>query len=200
MTSVYNSERVARLSQISTKFHAHAAVGDTIWLGIEGDDQMPARYRGDARPRGTIIKIKNEGTENSTLRVQLDSGRQVDLHPYHLAGDRVWEFTDESWPKVLARSNPQEYRSSRADGDDIASMRQQMQDMSQRFDREMAQAKHFNNALVESIAQITDEIQQTNKDAKFSKVFQQEYRQMTKQRRESSPVFNSDFEDSDDDM
>lgn len=194
MAGVYDPERVARLSQISTKFHAHAAVGDTILLGIEGDDHMPTKYRG-ARPQGTIVKIKKEGSPDSTLRVQLDSGKQVDLHPFHLAGDRVWEFTDASWANVLSRSSSKpQAQAYRGSGDDMGTMRQQLSDMSQRFDREMAEAKSFNSALVESIAQLTGEIQQTNPNARFSKVFQEEYRGMS--RAHASP-FDSDMEDSD---
>lgn len=197
-SNVYDSKRVARLSEISTKFHAHAAVGDTIMLGIEGDTEMPVKYRGN-RPRGTIVKIKNEGSENSTLRVQMDgSGRLVDLHPFHLAGDRVWEFTDESWPKVLARSNTDSTYRGNGGNSDMAAMRQQMAEMTQRFDREMAEAKSFNNALVESIAQITGEIQESNPNAKFSRVFQEEYRGMSKIKKMSP--FDSDMEDSDTDM
>ena len=202
MSKVYDPDRIARLAQISTKFHAHAAVGDEIHLGIEGDEAMPAKYRGGSRPTGTIVKIKNEGTENSTLRVQMEgSGRVLDLHPFTVAGDRVWEFSDRSWEKVLARSNPAaaegKYRGSSNEGsDDIAAMRQQMSEMAQRFDREMAEAKNFNNALVESIAQITGEIEAVNPQAKFSKVFREEYRGM-KRTKEPSP-FDSDFESGDD--
>ena len=207
MSQVYDPERVRRLAQISTKFHAHAAVGDDIEFGIEGDDQMPAKYRNaGGRPRGTIVKIKNEGTENSTLRVQLEgSGRMIDVHPFQIAGDRIWEFTNDTWNnKVLPRSNPEAasaaYRgNSSGSNDDIRAMRQQMTDMTQRFDREMAEAKSFNNALVESIAQITGEIQQANPNAKFSKVFQEEYRGMNKQQK-AAAAFDSDFDDSDGEM
>ena len=203
MTHVYDPKRVARLAQISTKFHSHAAVGDEVHLGIEGDDQMPASYRG-ARPTGTIVKIKNEGSESSTLRVQMKNGRTVDLHPFTVAGDRVWEFTDKSWEKVLARNQPEapstkdtEYRGS-SKMDEVALMRKEMQNMSQRFDREMAETKHFNNALVESIAAITGEIEAVNPSAKFSKCFRQEYKGM-KHSKEPSP-FLSDMESDDDGM
>lgn len=197
MASIYDPERVSRLSQISTKFHAHAAVGDTVLLGIEGDKQMPAKYRSSGRPKGTITRIKNEGSENATIRVQLDGGRSVDLQPYSIDAARVWEFTDDSWKKVLARSSPETaYRGSGAKGpEDVVHLRQQLTDMTQRFDREMAEAKSFNNALVESIAQITGEIQQSNPGAKFSRVFQEEYRGMSRNR--GANPFDSDMDDSD---
>lgn len=191
--TVYDPERIARLAQISTKFHAHAAKGDRIALGIEGDSQMPAKYRG-SRPTGTIVRIKNEGTENSTLRVALDSGRQIDLHPNYVGGDRVWEFTEDTWPKVLARSNPQE-ATFRGSGDDVGKMRQEIAEMTRKFDIERAEAKSFNDALVESLAQITNEISQSNPKARFSRVFQEEYKGA--RRMDSSP-FDSDM-DSDED-
>lgn len=198
MTEVYDPDRIARLAQISTKFHAAAAVGDEIQLGIEGDSQMPARYRGGARPTGTIVKVKNAGTEHSTLRVQMESGRMIDLHPYSIAGDRVWEFSDRSWPNVLARNNPaaaeKAYRGS-SQNDDLAAMRKQMNDMAQRFEQEMAEAKNFNNALVESIHAISNDIRKVDPNAKFASTFATEYAGMRKTR-EASP-FDSDIESGD---
>ena len=52
-------------------------------------------------------------------------------------------------------------------------------------------------ALVDSIAQITGEVYRGNPDAKFSKVFQEEYRGMSKAQKEASP-FDSDMSDDDD--
>ena len=194
-SGVYDSERVNRLAEISTKFHAHAAVGDTIKLGIEGDDQMPARYRGK-RPTGTIVRIKNEGTEYSTLRVQLDTGRQIDIHPYQLGGDKVFEFDDKSWENVLARSNPKAseaaYRGSSGDIE-ISTMRQQMHDMRQEINRRNAESDNFQSAIVDAMAQITGEMNEYNPKAKFSKVFQEEYRSSQKNMDETP--FHSDFED-----
>lgn len=204
MSKVYDTNRVQKLAQISTKFHAAAAVGDRIRLGIDGDDQMPAKYRGSgSRPEGTIIRIKDEGTERSTLRVRMDNGHVTDLHSYSLAGDRVWEFTDDAWPNVLARNNPQaatesKFRGSGGDSNELATMSRQLHEMQQKFDRTVAEQQSFSHALVDSIAQITGEIQQTNPNAKFSKVFQEEYRGMSKQMKKESP-FLSDIE-SDDDM
>ena len=69
-----------------------------------------------------------------------------------------------------------------------------MNDMTQRFDRQMAEQQTFSNAIVESIAQITGEMQQANPDYRgFSKVFQEEYRGMNKRVKEEGPVFDSDI-------
>lgn len=201
MPGVYDPERLSKLSQISTKFHAHAAVGDEIVLGIEGDSEMPAKYRG-ARPEGIITKIKYQGTEKAVLRIALkDSGRNIDIPPYNVSGEGVWEFKDSTWPKVLARANPgannNAYRSSGSKDNEIASLRNQLHEITQRYDRESAENKQFNSALVDSIAQITGEVYRGNPDAKFSKVFQEEYRGMSKAQKEASP-FDSDMSDDDD--
>lgn len=197
MSKLYDPDRVSRLAQISTRFHAHARVGDEVQLGIDGDDQMPAKYRGAGnRPVGTIVGIKNEGTEDSTLRVQLTSGRNVTLLPHQLSGERVWEFTDRSWPNVLSRSQAgaqgdTAYRGAASKADDLSKLRQEMADMSQRFERELAEAKGFRGAIVESIASMTNEISQTNPDARFSRTFQEEYRGVHK----SNPSpFDSDYD------
>ena len=203
MSHTYDPERIARLAEISCKFTAHAAVGDEILLGIDGDEMMPAKYRGSSRPSGTIIKIKNEGMENATLRVQMDTGKIVDLPPFNVDGAKVWEFKDSSWEKVLARNGmgaagDSKYKGSSggtSSNDDVVALRQQMSQMTQRFDEKMAQSEQFNHALVESIAQITGEVAQANPSAKFSRVFQQEYKGMSKNQ-EASP-FDSDIEDDD---
>lgn len=196
MAKTYEPSRVARLAEISTKFTAHAEVGDEIMLGIEGDDQMPSKYRGGNRPTGVITKIKNAGTTDATLRVKLNSGNTIDLHPYTIDGGRVWEFTDSTWKKVLARNGLNTHGNAqyRGSGDELVALQSQITEMSSKFDRKMAEATQFNDALVESIAQITSEIVQANPQAKFSKTFQEEYRGM---RKEPSP-FDSDMSDYDD--
>lgn len=200
MSKIYDAERVGKLKEISCKFTAHAMVGDTIHLGISGDELMPASYRG-SRPTGTITRIKHQGTEHATLRVQLESGKTIDLHPYSIDGAKVWEFTDESWEKVIRRTNKGggKYRSSSASEDnvqEIEQLRNELSKLSSKYDREMAEAKHFNSALVESLAQITNEVADTNPNAKFSHQFQQEYKGMSKE--QASP-FDSDFDSDGDD-
>ena len=195
-SQVYDPDRVQRLAQISAKFHQHAAPGDEIVLGVAGDPVFPQKYRG-TRTSGVVTKVKNAGSENATLRVQLNTGRTVELSPYTLDPEKVWEFSESSWPKVLARSNAEAAykgagKGAGGDAAEVASLRQQLQDMTSRFDREMADAKNFNSALVESIAQITSEVYRGNpKDAKFSKVFQDEYR--SSKVKHKGPVFDSDI-------
>jgi hypothetical protein len=200
-SKTYDPERVAKLAEIATKFTSHAMVGDEIVLGIAGDPEMPARYRNGARPKGVITRIKNEGTEHATLRVHLDTGKTIDLAPHNISGERVWEFTDASWAKVLARNSepaPKKnaaYRgSASSSGDELSSLREQLSSLSAKYDRDMAEAKEFNSALVDSIAQITGEVVQTNPNAKFSRVFQSEYKGMSKNSKEASP-FDSDIDD-----
>ena len=57
--------------------------------------------------------------------------------------------------------------------------RRQSRPQSRQSDRESAEHKQFNSALVESIAQITGEVSKGNPDARFSKVFQEEYKGMS---------------------
>ena len=198
MADAYETDRVQRLREISCKFHAHAAVGDKVVLGIQGDKMMPPSYRGSARPTGVITRIKKEGREDSTLRVQLDSGRSVDLFPYTIDGGRVWEFAEETWPKVLARTQRQEnstYRGAASGEGEITQLRAQLAELTQRYDRDVAETRNFNNALVESVAQVTGEIAQINPSARFSKTFQEEYRGAS---RAAPSPFLSDMESDDD--
>jgi hypothetical protein len=196
MTSMYDSDRVNRLAEISTKFTTAARVGDEIQFGIDGDKHMPAKYRGTERPKGVITRIKNEGTPNATLRVQLEkSGRSIDVHPFSIDGGRVWEYTDKGWNKVMARNGLGDatYKGTAA-SNELTSLRQEMSAMSQKFESEMAAAKEFQSALVESIAAMTGEIVQTNPEAKYSSTFQREYKGQSRMAREES-LFDSDFED-----
>lgn len=200
MTSVFDPERVSRIAEISTKFHSHAQVGDEIVLGIQGDDQMPARYRnGDTRPMGVITNIRNAGRPDSVLTVKLESGPQVKLLPYQLGGDRIWEFSERSWPQVFKRSQQKsrhsepEYRANSAvDGSEIEALRNQIEAMQTAYQRNSAEHNDFKNAMIDAISQLTSDIARASPDnAHFSNVFNSEFRSA-----KSSMVepFDSDYE------
>lgn len=192
MQAAFDSDRVQRVKQIAEKFHAAAQIGDRVMLGYAGDASMPQAYRGSARPVGTITKIKHAGTSDAILKVQLDTGHSTTLTPYTcLDPYRGWEWTDEQWKDVLTRQGGGEdskYKSSTSAKDvEIASLRGELARM-------QAEGKNFHRGVVEALAQLTSEVSKTNPDAKFSKVFREEYKSMSKKRAESNPLYNSDLD------
>lgn len=201
---IFDEERIRKVATISTRFHRAADVGDEIAFGIMGDKEMPVTYRGSTRPTGTIVDIKNKGSENATLKVKMnDSGRMKIVHPYGVDPSRIWEFSEKSWPNVLERSRPrpQTYRGSAETlkGDEIATLRKEMSDMRTTFEKELAASRSFANALVASMGEVANEVSAASKDAKFCHAFKQEYKGMMERNGEkmASP-FDSEVSDDDD--
>ena len=198
MTDLYDPDRVSKLKTIQTRFGSYARVGDRILLGIRGDPALPASYRGaQGQPQGTIVKIKNEGTPGAILRVKLDGEKygksSVTLYPHQLSGDKVWEFADDTWEHVKARAQqPQGYRGSADSTDEVSTLRAQLDTVMREFQSYKSSTSNWKEAVVDSLHHMSNEIAYRNPDAKFSKVFTEEYRAVGK--KQPSP-FDSDMSD-----
>ena len=200
--SYYDADRVSHLKEIMPKFVAHARPNDRILMGLRDDPSYP--YSDDSRPSATVIKVKNAGTVDATLRVRTDNGAVVDLAAGNIHPKRVWEFDDETYERVLARTqrtavNATSYRSSE-ESESFASLRNRIDELSSRLDTEMRDSKMFNKALIQSFSELAGEVSSDNPSAKpFATTFNSEYRSMMggqAPQKQPSP-FDSDFTDSD---
>lgn len=211
MSDIYDAERLQKISEIMPRFRSHAAVGDSIAFGLEGDPLYP--YADGNRPTGTIVKVKStSGQEDAaTLRVKMSNGKNVDILPHSVDASRgVWEYTEKSFEDVLKRSiqqnmpsdNTPEYRGSTHDEDSFASLRSQLAKMKSAHEEEMLETRKFNNTLVATLNEMATELTQISPDENgFCKVFTDEYTNMIGDTtapayRSSSSPFESDFSDS----
>lgn len=217
-TDLYDPDRLSKIGEILPKFLDHAEAGDVINFGLEGDPCWPSKFN-DARPTGTIMRMKDT-TYGRSMQVKMnDTGKVVTVAPNSIDPQRVWEFDDDTFQNVLKRSMPEEqappspgganvdveYRASSSSGD-VESLRAELDNIKRTFATEMADAKHFNNTIIATINEMASDICKVSNDAPFCKVFTSEYRSMlgqdadadapTSPGKASSP-FDSDFSDSD---
>lgn len=209
MSSLYDAERVKRLARIQRSFSSAVRVGDEVAFGLKGDPEFPPEYRSN-RPIGKVVRVKGVGTDAAAIRVKLNSGSTVNVMPYSLDPRNVWEFTDEHWPKVKRRFEPDEpetsavtqspsYGNSTVPKSEYDALLAKVEMLSSRFDREMAEAKDFNGALVASFSEMADEVRKvSNDDASFCRTFAREYKTMVNQQSPAQPSpYDSDaFSDS----
>ena len=213
MAQIYDEDRVKRLSKIQRSFCSAVRVGDIVEFGLQGDPQFPEEYRG-SRPKGKVIRVKGVGTDGASIRVKLNTGSVVDVMPYSLDPRRVWEFSDEHFPSVVKRNQPaistsdvapppssEEKYGSMVPKSEYEALLSKVDMLSSRLDKEVADNKNFNGAIVASFSEMANEVRKVSKeDTPFCNTFTTEYRQMVNNGappKQASP-FDSDFSDSDD--
>lgn len=213
--ALYDPERVDKISQIMPRFSEHVQVGDEILLGLEGDPLYPEKYN-DYRPKGVVTKVKQlDG--GASIKVQMENGSKVTLAPGELDPQKVWEFSDDSFQKVLQRSIPQEqsnfesndYRGSenvdfKSSSSDIQQLKQELAMLKSQYETDQIEARQFNNTLIATMNEVAQDVCASNPNAGFCNIFTGEYRSMFKGGDNSTTMkedkmFDSDFSDSDSD-
>lgn len=212
MAKLYDPERLSKIAEIMPRFNQHVRPGDEIALGLEGDPEFPKAFEND-RPVGIVQKVKSlDDGETTSLRVQLQDGSTVDIMPHSIDPTRVWEFTNRSFQNVLRRSieenapemlgNEEATYRGAAEGDDMMSLRAQMNDMKVEFEREMKETRAFNNTLIATLHEMANDVckmsAQNGDKSGFCSIFANEYEKMMGES-SNSKVFESDFSDSDSD-
>ena len=206
MAELYEASRVEKIGRIARRFSTAVRVGDEVEFGLMGDPEFPADYRSN-RPGGKVIKVKNAGTDSASIRVRLTTGKSVDVMPHTVDPRRCWEFTDEHFPKVLARTQanssggssaaPKYGRGATVPRDSYEALLAKVDALSSRLDEEMRESRNFNGAMVASFNEMAGEVSKVNPEAPFCKTFNSEYRGMMdkkpKAQHMASP-FDSDFE------
>lgn len=214
--ALYDRERVEKIGQIMPRFSEHVEVGDEILLGLEGDPMFPAKYN-ENRPKGTVMKVKQlDG--GASIRVRMDNGNTVTLKPGELDPQKVWEFSDESFQRVLERSlqpeptpeqemEPPNYRSSfvseMGSMSEVQQLRQELAMLKSQYENDQMEARQFNNTLIATMNEVAQDVCAVNSNAGFCNVFANEYRSMMKPEGAASAsppdkMFESDFSDSSD--
>lgn len=218
MADLYEEDRVRRLARIQRSFSSCVRVGDEVEFGLAGDPLFPEEYR-SSRPQGKVIRVKGVGTDGASIRVKLASGSVVDVMPYSLDPRRVWEFTDEFFPRVVKRNQsspeattttslkdapavPESSYGNMVPKSDYEALLQKVDMLSSRLDKEVAESKNFNGAIVASFSEMANEVRKVSTDdTPFCNTFSKEYRSMVESgggpKATNSP-FDSDFSDSDD--
>ena len=218
MSELYKEDRVRRLARIQRSFCSCVRVGDEVEFGLAGDPLFPQEYR-SSRPKGKVIRVKGVGTDGASLRVKLATGSVVDVMPYSLDPRRVWEFSDEFFPEVVKRNQKDPETTSETPNGPLMALEkdygnmvpkseydtllQKVDMLSSRLDKEGAENKNFNGAIVASFSEMANEVRKVAKDdiTPFCDTFSKEYRTMVESgaapKGANSP-FDSDFSDSDD--
>lgn len=212
MAEYYDPKRVDILRQIMPVFLSHARKNDEILFGLTGDPYYPQEFD-HHRPTGKIIRIKNEGTENATIRVRVDNGAVCDLAAGNIAPDRLWEYTPASWNNVLSRLSEETEKEAKpppiptlppsSDGS-FEDIRQRLDQLATRVEKELAKNGEFNSAMVHSFGQLASEVARTSDRADFAKDFKKQYTGMIKANPATKPkrqarAFDSDFDGSSED-
>jgi hypothetical protein len=218
-TDMYNPERIQKISEIMPRFNAHVQPNDEIMFGLEGDPMFPQSFAGN-RPTGVVQKVKNSGgsAENATIRVKMNNGQVKDIPYGSVNPETLWEFTDESFQKVLKRSidrnmpeETPEYRGA-TDLGSVESLRAELNALKGSMDAERAETQNFNNALIATIHEIAGDVCKASTkyrgatdldsgDESFCSVFNKEYNKMMSNNDAPNPeygsAFDSDFSSSD---
>lgn len=215
MSDLYSADRVAKISHICRKFATAVRVGDEIELGLLGDPEYPELYKKN-RPKGIVTKVKGVGTDAASIRVRLTTGKLVDIMPHTLDPRRVWEFSDEHFSKVVARTRgenpnandkPVDYGrvakpapvKDAVDKGTYSALVSKVDQLAARLSEEITESRSFNGALVATFNEMSKEIAKVSPDSQFCRTFASEYESMAEKAsvpKQSSP-FDSDFSDSD---
>lgn len=103
----YDADRVERIGRIMPTFLDVAQPGDEIYKGLLGDPAFP-EYRG-SRPTGVVESVTGErGYRCANLR--MSDGSLDTYHEGESAAQRVFEFTESGYQKILAREEAEAAR------------------------------------------------------------------------------------------
>lgn len=184
--SLYDSERVGKISTIMPNFANVAEKGDVVRMGLEGDplyDPSLAKF-------GTIEGIEDGDMADEKI-VSIrdhDSGKVRAFSSTSIKPNEVWEFTDSTFKNVLQREQakhraeqaindvpPEEvYRGS----DQINMLRDEISNLRAMIEMETSQRKDFSNTVIETMKEIASDVCKSNADAPFCRMFQSEYTKM----------------------
>lgn len=185
--SVFDQDRLSKISNINASFYGVARVGDEVHMGLEGDPANP--YTDMARPTATIQDVKNVGT-NVHIQLGMADGTTKMVDKYTISPGDVWEFTDASFANVLDRE--QKAQASRAEAmmmksapvdkkyRGVDSLTSQIEQLRADLNAERELVKSFHNTYIASMSELATDICKldSNNEANFCRTFKKEYDSM----------------------
>lgn len=188
-SQVYDQDRISKISKIMPQFNKVANVGDKVLMGLEGDPSFP--FSTGSRPEGTIVSIdkKKDGTE---IQFHMNDGSNKTVNEYSIAPGDVWEYSDESFSKVMEREREaQEMRMARAEkkvtvpsttyrGDENSLM-QEIKQLRSDLNAERELTRNFHNTYIASLHELAQDVCRLDTDGKhanFCRTFNSEYEKM----------------------
>jgi hypothetical protein len=186
--SVYQPERISKISRIMPQFAKVAEVGDMVMMGLEGD---PANPWADSasRPMATIVD-KSSQVDGTSVKLRMDDGTEKTVNEYSIAPGDVWEFTDDSFANVMERERAAQARAEepivpdsayRGDGGIVDEMRREIQNLKAELDSEKRLIRSFQNTYITTLNELAKDV--VGLDAKgdcanFCRTFSSEYDKM----------------------
>lgn len=188
MSSIYNTERLEKISQIMPQFSKVADVGDTVLFGLEGDPSFPEKYN-ENRPTGQITSIEAENDDDVLVTVKMSNGNTKKISSTTISPYDVWEFDDGSFQNVMARESrkaaaraeAEEYRGTKEDEASVSTLKEEILKLSSELKAEKEYSRNFHNTLIASMQEMANDIcklDSKNEGAEFCRVFRTEYTKM----------------------
>ena len=123
--------------------------GDTLYRGFHGDPSMPS-YRGE-RERFTVLSVRKRQDGSFEAILSDSKGRTVRTTSDSSHPNEVYEFTDETWDRVLKRTEQAAKVTSLSDlASELASLRQSFDD--------------FSETLTESVVRLAEDVSSGRRD------------------------------------
>lgn len=202
--SLYDSDRVQKISTIMPNFSQVAEPGDVVRMGLKGDPL----YNESAAHLGTIqnVRIGDDEDERIVSIMNNETGVVREFSSSSIKPGELWEFTDDSFKHVLEREQAKyraeqsissvpilEEESSYRGNDDIMSLRSEISHLRSLLNDQEMKQKDFSNVVIQTMREMASDIckmDPTGKNAGFCRVFDQQYTQMM---RAESSISDADY-------
>jgi hypothetical protein len=177
------------------QFAKVAEVGDTVMMGLEGDPANPW-VDSASRPMATIID-KSSQVDGTSVKLRMDDGTERTVNEYSIAPGDVWEFTDDSFAKVMERERAAQARAEepivpdsayRGEASIVDELRREIQNLKAELDSEKRLTRSFQNTYIMTMKELANDVMKLDTEgncADFCRTFSSEYDKMQTRAEES---------------
>lgn len=187
--SVYDQERLEKISKIVPTFSKIAQKGDVVYMGLEGDPAFP--FSKQNRPSAVVHDVSSTN-EGINVELKMPDGKIQSVSEYSIHPNQVWEFEDETFKNVLKREEAKVMQMSRSESqlDDpkYSKLQDELAAVKQELAFEKNYTRDFHNTYINTLRELTNDILSldSNRQAKFSRTFRSEYDLLKSRSEESS--------------